>query len=95
MHLLLSLSLASAAPPSTPVPVSDTSSSSATWRERRLSKRSAARHVDFEDPVDVFGEVTEPDIDIILSPPPLAHTPLFKVRQDFNEELEQSTHFVK
>jgi hypothetical protein len=93
VHLLLTLAVATASP-QTP-PVSSDAPASQTRREKRRQDQLKARHVDFDDPTDVFGQFVGPGIDVLIERPATAHPTLFHVRRDFNEEMEQSTHFVK
>jgi hypothetical protein len=93
VHLLLTLAMATASP-QTP-PVSSDAPASRTRREKRRQAPLKARHVDFDDPTDVIGQIVGPGIDVFIERPAAAHPTLFHVRQDFNEEMEHSTHFVK
>jgi len=92
VHLLLTLAVATAAPQTLPA---ETEAQPATLRQRLRQRRQATRHVDFDDPVAVLGEVVDPGIDIFIDRPVPAHPPLFDLRADFNDEMEQSTHLVK
>lgn len=93
MHLLLTLAVATASPQTPPV-FSD-APASRTRREKRRQDQLKARYVEFDDPTDVVGQIVGPGIDVFIERPASAHPTLFRVRQDFNEEMEQSTHFVK
>ncbi len=92
MHLLLTLAVATAAPQTLPADPVDTP---LTARERRKERRQEARYVDFDDPVDVFASLVGPGVEIVFERDLPAHPPLFSLRADFDDELEQSTHMVK
>ncbi len=92
MFLLLSFTVATAAPQTLPA---ETEPAASTWRQKRLERKRKARHIDFEDPTNVVGEVIGPDIEIHIDRPVPAHPPLYTLRADFNDELERSAHTIK
>jgi hypothetical protein len=64
-------------------------------RIQRQNKKLNERHIDFEDPTDVFGSITAPMLEVIFDRPIPEHPPLFALRLDFDEELDQSVQLVK
>ena len=92
MHLLLPLVVATPAPQTLPTDPVDTP---LTSRERRQQRPQEARYVDFDDPVDVFASHVGPGVEIVFERDLPAHPPLFSLRADFDDELEQSTDMVK